>query len=213
MLCITIAVALTGCSVVVPPDPDAPLVLLARSGSTQWAPSTAALASPIAIAVGRNGAPEAGALVRFTTTDGSIAPASVTTGPNGVAGAAWTLPAGAVPRAVRATATVENGPTVRFTAFVVPAANAVVVVVNNAYAPVPRAVNAGQTVTWLWYDDALGHSVTPVGLEPPGTTRLEDGPFVYSHTFPASGNYTFYCTAHGGPTGTGMAGVIAVGAP
>ena len=76
------------------------------------------------------------------------------------------MPAGADPRAVGGAITVDNGPTVSVNAFVVPATNAVVSVVNNAFSPVPQTIQRGQTVTWLWYDGAMGHSVTPVGIDP-----------------------------------------------
>jgi len=204
---------IAACAGSTPVDPNSPYVLLASSGNNQWAAPGSPLPGPIALLLGRGTTPQAGAVVHFATTNGTFTPATVTTGSDGIASTTWTLPVGADPRAISATITVEDGPTASVNAFVVPAANAVVSVTNNAFTPVPRTISAGQTVTWLWFSDAVGHSVTPVGLEPPGTPGLKDGPFVYSYAFPTSGNYTFYCTAHGGPTGTGMAGVIVVRPP
>jgi plastocyanin len=191
-------------------DPNSPVTILDSAGNNQWAGPGSPLPGQIQVLIGRGGKAEAGAVVHFTTTSGTFAPAVVTTGADGIAKTTWIMPAGADPRSVGGTIAVDNGPTVSVTAFVVPATNVVVSVVNNAFSPVSPTIQRGQTVTWLWYDGAVGHSVTPVGLEPVGSGGVKDGPFVYSYSFPTSGNYTFYCTNHGGPTGTGMAGVIVV---
>lgn len=208
-----LAVVLTACGSGDAVDPGASLTVLASAGSNQWAPPGTALSQPIGLVVGRGGVRQAGIGVQFTTTDGSIAPATVITDNQGIATATWTLPSGATPRVVRASAAIAGGPTAQFSAFVVPASNAVVMVTNNVFTPVPQTIGAGQTVTWLWFNDAVGHNVVPLGLEPVGSGTLRDGPSVYSYTFPTSGNYTFYCAAHGTPGGTGMAGVIVVQAP
>lgn len=190
-------------------------LIVTLGGSNQWAPPSSALPGEIGVLLVRGGAPQVGVPVRFTTAAGTITPSVVTTGPNGVAAAVWTLPAGATPRAVQAVAEVDftDAPEMQFTAFVVPAGNAVVTVSNNVFSPVPRTIAAGQTVTWIWFDGAVGHNVTPLGLEPVASGALRNGPFVYSYAFPTSGNYTFYCEAHGTPLGTGMAGVITVQPP
>ena len=196
--------------------PDAPPALsVTQGGNNQWASPSSPLPGAIGVQLVLAGEPQAGVTISFSTTSGTITPATVSTEANGIAAATWTLPAGATPRAVTAIAHINRleAPDVVFTAFVVPAANAVVTVNNNLFSPVPRTIAAGQTVTWLWLSDAVGHNVTPLGVEPATSGALRDGPSVYSWTFPTSGNYTFYCQAHGTPAGTGMAGVIVVQPP
>jgi plastocyanin len=75
--------------------------------------------------------------------------------------------------------------------------------------PKTSTVSVGDTVEWDWQED--GHSVTSdtnvwpdTGLQPAG--------FTFSYTFTTPGTYPYYCTAHGGPGGLAMAGVITVNA-
>lgn len=194
------------------PDPDDDLVIGRIDNNQVGAPGTE-LPRDIGIRLTRGGVPQSGVTVTFSTTDGTIIPLQATTNSNGDATVSWTLPSGGtIPRAVTATAAVE-GNNVAYTAFVVPPGNAVITVSNNQFSPVPQTIQAGQTVTWVWLAGAVGHNVVPLGLEPVRSGDPADGPRVYSHTFPTSGNYTFYCQTHGTPGGTGMAGVVTVTPP
>lgn len=81
--------------------------------------------------------------------------------------------------------------------------------IDNAFSPQELHIKAGQTVTWVNNGQA-SHTVTAddnsfdSGLFGPGAQ--------YSHKFSQPGRYPYYCTLHGGPGGTGMAGVIVVDA-
>lgn len=196
-------------------DPGTGTLTVLQGGNNQWAAPSSPLPSAIGVALEVAGDRQHGVTVSFSTTAGTISPSTTTTGTDGIASATWTLPAGATPRAVQATVHISRPGVedVKFTAFVVPAGNAVVTVTNNLFNPVSQTIANGQAVTWLWFDGATGHNVTPLGLEPPTSGALRDGPFVYTYAFPTSGNYTFYCQAHGTPSGTGMAGVITVQPP
>ncbi len=79
--------------------------------------------------------------------------------------------------------------------------------IDNAFSPKVLHIKAGETVTWV-NNGQTSHTVTAddnsydSGLFNPGTQ--------YSHTFTKPGRYAYYCTPHGGPGGSGMAGVIIV---
>lgn len=85
-----------------------------------------------------------------------------------------------------------------------------VVVDNYDFMPDRLSINVGDTVVWAAY--APDHTVT-----------ADDGSFdsipvedsipvggSFKHTFTKPGTYPYYCAAHGGSGGTGMAGVIVV---
>ena len=79
--------------------------------------------------------------------------------------------------------------------------------IDNAFSPTELHIKAGQTVTWV-NNGQTSHTVTAddnsydSGLFDPGAQ--------YSHKFTKPGRYSYYCTLHGGPGGSGMAGVIIV---
>lgn len=83
-------------------------------------------------------------------------------------------------------------------------------VVDNAYAPVAGAVDAGTVVTF----SNVGrneHNVTPVedgAFEPITTEELQPGDSG-TVTFEEPGIYAYYCTIHGTPT-AGQRGTITV---
>ena len=78
---------------------------------------------------------------------------------------------------------------------------------DNAFSPAELHIKVGQTVTWV-NNGQTSHTVTAddnsydSGLFDPGVQ--------FSHTFTKAGRYSYYCTLHGGPGGSGMAGVIIV---
>ncbi len=87
-----------------------------------------------------------------------------------------------------------------------PAAGITVRVGDNFFEPALITVNVGDTVTWV---REIGiHSVT-----------ADDGSFeqplgsnwsTFSHTFTRAGTFRYYCVAHGGLNGVGMAGTVIV---
>lgn len=78
---------------------------------------------------------------------------------------------------------------------------------SNSFTPRTLAVARGTTVTWS-NTDSMMHNVTAdngsyaSGDMPPGRT--------YSLTLTIAGTYSYYCSIHGGPGGTGMSGIIVV---
>ena len=79
--------------------------------------------------------------------------------------------------------------------------------IDNAFSPTELHIKVGQTVTWV-NNGQTSHTVTAddnsydSGLFDPGAQ--------YWHKFTKPGRYLYYCTLHGGPGGSGMAGVIIV---
>jgi plastocyanin len=75
------------------------------------------------------------------------------------------------------------------------------------FSPAEVTINAGDTVTWVWFTGT--HSTT-------SDTNIWDSDFHstpgfnFSHTFPGSGTFPYYCRIHGAPGGVGMSGVVIV---
>jgi plastocyanin len=90
------------------------------SGDAQSATVGLALDAPLQVLVNDQGAPSAGATVTWSTTSGSLDPASSTTDASGIASSAWTL--GTVSGSQTATATLPgaSGSPVTFTATATP---------------------------------------------------------------------------------------------
>ena len=82
--------------------------------------------------------------------------------------------------------------------------------IDNAFSPRELHIKPGQTVTWV-NNGQSPHTVTA------DDKSFDSGIFAsgvqYTHTFTRPGRYPYYCTLHGGPAGSGMAGVIIVDAP
>lgn len=194
-------------------DPNGALVFGTVVGNNQVGVPGQALPQGIAIQVlqGSNPAP-AGVEVEFSTADGTITESSLTDG-SGVATASWILPGGTDVEIYDAEVQIVGGQQRALTAFAVPADHGVITVQDDVFTPgQPNAltIGVGETVTWVWLDGAIGHNVSPLGTEPVQSGNLTDGPFTYSYAFNSSGNYVFYCEAHGTPGGTGMAGTVLV---
>ncbi|HEV2200242.1 MAG TPA: multicopper oxidase domain-containing protein [Bryobacteraceae bacterium] len=79
-------------------------------------------------------------------------------------------------------------------------------IVDFQFNPDPVTIKAGDTVKWVW--DNSNHStrsdtnIWDSGVQNAGAT--------FSHTFPAAGNFPYYCAVHGGPGGAGMHGTVVV---
>lgn len=76
---------------------------------------------------------------------------------------------------------------------------------SDYYSPAYLRVATGDSVTW---EPSILHPLKFDG-DPPGTPERTATP--YTRTFGTPGVYDFYCTNHGGPDRTGMAGRVVVG--
>lgn len=186
------------------PGGSTTLIRPSDDGNGQIGDPGAVLPAPLKLLVFRNGDPAVGVEIAWSTTDGSIFPATMTTNNTGLVLGEWTLPdtAGEA-RVVRATARVAGGgPSSQYVGFAVPAAHAVVEVTDGAFDAVrptdPLQVAAGTTVTWVWPVDAVNHNVAPTGggTEPTRSGDAVDGPATFSWTFAAAGTYTYACESH-----------------
>src|SRR3982074_3731231 len=80
------------------------------------------------------------------------------------------------------------------------AATVQVLVANGGlnFSPSSVSIQAGDTVEWIW--KGSGHSTTsgtpgaPSGLWDSG---VQNSGFMFFHTFPAAGSFSYYCTPHG----------------
>lgn len=92
---------------------------------------------------------------------------------------------------------------------------ATVEVRNNLFTPDSITIFVGDTVTWLraegFHNIRAEDGLFRLGENPagdPGSTWT-----TVSHTFTQPGTFRYYCEAHGGPGGNGMAGTVIVLAP
>ena len=84
---------------------------------------------------------------------------------------------------------------------------------DNIFTPSLVAVTPGSTVTWNYstggdrhsvnFEDGLYAHASPTGAFPPWTAM---------RTFPANGEFRYFCDVHGGPGGQGMSGTVYVNA-
>jgi plastocyanin len=90
-----------------------------------------------------------------------------------------------------------------------PVADHMVEVRSDFYTPSTLTIDAGDRVIWQRVDGF--HSVTAdeSTFDQPAGNAWN----TFSHTFTIPGEYLYYCTAHGGPDGVGMAGKVIVRAP
>jgi plastocyanin len=77
-----------------------------------------------------------------------------------------------------------------------------------SFVPSELSINTGDAVRWT--NDGGLHNVLAddnTFTSGPVSTSI----WVYTHVFNSEGEFRYYCEAHGGPGGTGMAGIIQVG--
>jgi plastocyanin len=79
---------------------------------------------------------------------------------------------------------------------------------DNFFAPTTVNINPGQTVNWHWLGPVGNHSVTADSGQSesfdsdPGTTfPVHAAGFIFSHTFPNAGRFTYHCKVHAFMTG------------
>jgi plastocyanin len=100
------------------PNPS-PLVLAkepSASGDAQTGPVSNALTNQLRVLVTRDGTPQAGVSVTWSTTDGSLSPASGPTDASGIAASTWVLGPNAGSQTAQAAVTGATGSPVTFTA-------------------------------------------------------------------------------------------------
>ena len=80
---------------------------------------------------------------------------------------------------------------------------------NASYSPSIVFIQPGDTVTWTYAGGTMPHNVR--ADDGSYSVPLSSSPWTFSRTFPVATQSRYYCTAHGGPGGVGMAGLIIVG--
>jgi plastocyanin len=162
-----------------------------------------------------NGVPQVSVAWSVTGGGGSIAPATGTTGDDGIASATLTLGGAPGTNTAQAESAGLTGSPVGFTAEGTVAPAATVQVVNNQFQQASVTIDAGEVVRWTWAAGATGHNIVPVAPKTiPDQPTFHNGPFTYQVAFPTPGTYKYYCANHGsvdaaGNT-SGMSGVVVV---
>jgi plastocyanin len=202
------------------PDPAARSARRADpSGDGQTGSAGQDLGAPLRIVVLQGGAPEAGAVVTWSSpANGALlTPAVDTTGPDGISSSIWHL--GDQPGTQTSQATVAggaDGAPVSFTATAngpdggPPGAVEIQLLTSggNRFEPSNVTVAVGTTVTWTWVGGF--HDVTSVGNPGfPSSGAPAAPPKSFSHTFTMPGTYLYFCSVHGSPT-AGMRGTVVV---
>ena len=206
------------------PNPS-PLVVAKEptaSGDAQTGPVGEALPNDLRIIVTRDGSPQSGVTVNWSTTTGSLAPTSGPTGGDGIAASSWTLGPTAGAQTAQATVTGATGSPVTFTATALgeplpPAPSTIAITVGNIFFlsdrngtnnPAVDTVAVNGTATWTWVNTgATPHTVQSTG-DPLFTSSAEltGNGQTYQFQFTQAGTYTYNCAVHG----NGMTGRIVV---
>lgn len=201
------------------PNPS-PLVLAktsSESGDLQTGPVSQALPSQLRIIVTRDGSPQSGVSVAWSTTGGSLDPTAGTTDGTGVAASTWTLGPTGGSQSAQAAVQSATGSPLTFTATATggapppppppPPTSIDVRVQNISFTSVRNgtsdpavdtvAVNGG--VTWTWFNTgATTHTVNSTGT-PTFTSSQEitGNNQTYHLQFTEAGTYTYNCAVHG----------------
>jgi plastocyanin len=198
------------------PNPS-PLVVAKEptaSGDAQTWPVSQVLPNNLRIIVTRDGSPQSGVTVNWSTATGSLAPTSGPTGGDGIAASTWTL--GATEGAQAAQAAVEGatGSPVTFSATATggapppPPPSTIAVTVGNIFFLSVRngttntavdTVAVNGTATWTWVNTGVEpHSVQSIGTPPFTSSALKTGNGqTYQFQFTQAGTYTYNCAEHG----------------
>jgi plastocyanin len=175
--------------------------------------------------VTRDGKPAEGVTVYWTTMQGSMHPATGLTDADGISASRWTTKVLYTEQEAYASLEPVVGSRVpgsvlpgmiQFTAIATPdpgAANTVHVLTDGGYRfqPASITVAVGDTVNWLWPVGSAAHNIVPDDGNLPATSGAPSGyPKFLSFRFSIPGVYRYYCAVHGGPGGSGMAGVVTV---
>lgn len=197
------------------PNPS-PLVLAKEptaSGDAQSGPVSQALPNNLRIVVTRDGSPESGVTVNWSTSTGSLAPTSGPTGDGGIAASSWTLGATAGAQAAQAAVAGATGSPVTFSATATgppppPPPNTIAITVGDIFFLSDRngttntavdTVAVNGTATWTWVNtNATPHSVQSTGTPTFTSSALLTGNGqTYQFQFTQAGTYTYNCLEHG----------------
>lgn len=199
------------------PPPPSPLVIAkapSASGDLQVGPVGQALPSPLRVIVTRDGAPQPNITVTWSTSDGSLDPASAPTDASGIGASSWTLGPNAGAQTAQAAVQGATGSPVGFTATGTavgppppPPTTATVTLGdiffrssrNGTSNPAVDTVAVNGTVTWNWPSGApQSHSVQSTGSTNfTSSNILSTSGATYQFTFTTPGTYTYNCAVHG----------------
>jgi plastocyanin len=189
------------------------------SGDGQVGVAGEVLPESLRVLVTRDGEPVEGVTVVWFTIEGVVNPATVVTGPDGMAATTWAPMLLFAEQFASARIDGEGGAAVGFLAVATPDPddrNTVLVggAAGNQFQPENLTVATGGSVNWFWPEGSAGHNIVPDdGDSPPSSGALEGWPMWHVFRFPTPGVYRYYCAAHGGPGGVGMSGTITVQDP
>lgn len=186
-----------------------------NSGDGQVGVAGVRLPDSLRVVVTLDEAPVAGVTVIWFTTEGSLDPTMVRTGPDGIAATTWTPLQLFAEQFALARVDGENGPSVGFTAIATPdpdASNTILVSSEgNRFQPADLTVPVGATVNWFWPPGSAGHNIVPDnGDSPPQSGAPADWPTWHVFRFTVPGVYRYHCATHGAAGGVGMSGTITV---
>lgn len=190
-----------------------------KSGDQQTGPVETALGNPLRVFITRDGEPVEGVDVEWSAGQGGSLSEEQESDEEGIASAVWTLGPEIGEHAATATVTGADGSPLTYTATATtgepPPSGPTIEVLGPPgeprFEPNLVTITVGQTVTWVWHPDAIGHNVAPDdGNDPAASGPLTNGPETHSHTFAVAGSYRYFCIAHGAPGGVGMSGRVIV---
>ena len=197
-----------------PPPTTLTAARAAPSGDGQVGAPDADLAQPLRIIVRRGGDPEPGAVVAWAApgTGASLTPAVDTTGADGISTSTWHLGTGLGLQSAQADVAGAEGSPIPFTATAAnPGGGPAEVQIRllnaggNRFEPANVTVPVGTRITWTWVGGF--HDVSSTAFA--GSGDPVSPPHSYSLTFDTPGDYFYFCSVHGSPTG-GMRGTIVV---
>ncbi len=186
-----------------------------NSGDGQVGPAGVRLPDSLRVVVTRDEAPVEGVTVIWFTTEGSLNPTIVRTGPDGMAATTWTPLQLFAEQFALARVDGDNEPTVGFTAIATPdpdAPNTILVSSEgNRFEPAAFTIPVGGTVNWFWPPGSTRHNIVPDnGESPPQSGGPADWPQWHVFRFTVPGVYRYHCATHGAAGGVGMSGTITV---
>ena len=221
----TLAVLGAGCGGDEQGPGESPLVVekpATKSGDLQTGPVGVALGNPLRILITRDGEPVEGVNVSWAAGQGGSIGQTEESDDLGIATAVWTLGPDIGNQVATAEVDEADNSPLTYTATAEtggpppPPVGATVQVLTdgqgNRFDPAIVTIAPGQSVTWNWPEGSGSHNVVPDSDEPTTSGALKEGPITYTYTFEEPGTYRYYCSAHGGPGGVGMAGQVIVGA-
>jgi len=193
-----------------------------KSGDQQTGLVEVALGNPLRVMITRDGEPVEDVDVDWAAGQGGTLSSETQSDAAGIATVVWTLGPGVGNQATTATIDGADGSPLTYTAVGTtsePPVGATVTVFGpdaggNRFEPSVVTVTAGETVTWVWDDNAVSHNVVPDDrFNPPTSGTPTNAPETYSFTFNTVGTFLYYCQVHGDEGGVGMSGQVIVQGP